>query len=111
LLNRNLFILLNNSINLNLEYLESKLLFLFKNCNVSDISLYPSKLTNSFIAYIIRCTIFVLCVIGSITGLIVDVTGEVVGSVIKGAILNAGDVHVFDMGEPIPLSKIVENFD
>lgn len=28
---------------------------------------------------------------------------------LKSAILNAGDVHVFDMGEPIPLSKIVEN--
>jgi FlaA1/EpsC-like NDP-sugar epimerase len=26
---------------------------------------------------------------------------------LKSAILNAGDVHVFDMGEPIPLSKIV----
>jgi len=28
---------------------------------------------------------------------------------LKSAILNAGDVHVFDMGEPILLSKIVEN--
>jgi FlaA1/EpsC-like NDP-sugar epimerase len=28
---------------------------------------------------------------------------------LKSVMLNAGDVHVFDMGEPIPLSEIVEN--
>ena len=28
---------------------------------------------------------------------------------LKSALINGGDVHIFDMGEPIPLAEIIEN--